>query len=439
MESFRRSLLGACALAALAAAADAKVDLVTLPARDRVQLTIYNAADLTLARDRRSLTVSQGANRLQFSWSNTLIDPTSLELTPLAEAASIQVQSLEFPPRVQGLGIWHLTAQTAGAVPFELNYFTSGISWHAYYLATLTPDERAVRLEGYVRVTNHSGEDYEDAETRLVVGQVNLLDAVAALARRPEPYGRPGPAPRPAAAPREDHPRFLAAKAALMEAAPKEILKEGLSEYFLYTIAGTEDIPDGWGKRLLSFTADPVPVRTLFRYEAERYGDRPVRFLAFVNDRAHGLGQEPIPGGPVKAFRQTPDGALAYVGTQELPYVPPGGEVNLNLGPSDLVAVEFTPMDLATDNYQWHEDRITGWDEHHTVRVKVANHRDAPTQLELRRSFPTPAWQLTHLGDPGAFAKIDVDTVQYTLDLPPHGRHAFTYRLTLHHGTRGGR
>jgi hypothetical protein len=42
----------------------AKIDLVTLPDRDTVQLTIYNSADLTLARESRSLTVKEGANRL---------------------------------------------------------------------------------------------------------------------------------------------------------------------------------------------------------------------------------------------------------------------------------------------------------------------------------------------------------------------------------------
>ena len=31
---------------------------------------------------------------------------------------------------------------------------------------------------------------------------------------------------------------------------PKEIIKEGLSEYFIYTIEGTETIPNGWSKRM---------------------------------------------------------------------------------------------------------------------------------------------------------------------------------------------
>ncbi|MHC5156695.1 MAG: hypothetical protein ACYSOZ_01160, partial [Planctomycetota bacterium] len=60
----------------------AKVDLVTLPAKDMTQLTIYNSADLTLVRDARSLMLKEGANKLQFSWANTLIDPTSLSMLP---------------------------------------------------------------------------------------------------------------------------------------------------------------------------------------------------------------------------------------------------------------------------------------------------------------------------------------------------------------------
>ena len=63
-------------------AAQAKVDLVTLPSRDTVQLTIYNSADMTLVRESRALTLRDGTNKLQFSWENTLIDPTSLEMLP---------------------------------------------------------------------------------------------------------------------------------------------------------------------------------------------------------------------------------------------------------------------------------------------------------------------------------------------------------------------
>ena len=48
------------------------------PSRDTVQLTIYNSEDLTLVRETRKVTFKKGANPLQFTWANTLIDPSSV-------------------------------------------------------------------------------------------------------------------------------------------------------------------------------------------------------------------------------------------------------------------------------------------------------------------------------------------------------------------------
>jgi hypothetical protein len=79
-----------------AGTSDAKVDLVTLPSRDTVQLTIYNSADMTLVRESRALTFKDGNNKLQFSWANTLIDPTSLEMLPKANADKINITELVY-------------------------------------------------------------------------------------------------------------------------------------------------------------------------------------------------------------------------------------------------------------------------------------------------------------------------------------------------------
>ena len=105
-----------------------KVDLVTLPVREAVQLTIYNSADLTLVRESRALTLREGVNRLQFSWANTLIDPTSLEMTVKAQADKIDIFDLTYPPRVRNLGLWNIASEVSGKVPVEITYLTSGLS-----------------------------------------------------------------------------------------------------------------------------------------------------------------------------------------------------------------------------------------------------------------------------------------------------------------------
>ena len=42
-----------------------------------------------------------------------------------------------------------------------------------------------MKLEGFVRVSNNSGEEYEDAQVRLVVGRINLVEKIAQLAQIP--------------------------------------------------------------------------------------------------------------------------------------------------------------------------------------------------------------------------------------------------------------
>jgi hypothetical protein len=267
------------------------IELVTLPRRDNVQMTIYNSADLTLIRERRNLTLKKGWNWLQFMWANTLIDPTSLHLEPLENKGQIDIQQLVFPARLRELGRWLIRSEVSGQVPFEITYFTSGLSWRAFYMGTLSADELKMDLKGYVRVANNSGEDYENAQTRLIVGQVHILDQIAQLARGQYPYGSPIVAPKVPEGrgfmfDRDGDGISIINGAVnadvllgdtLLSYGPKEIKKEGLSEYFLYTIEGRETIPDKWGKRLLSFDVNDIDVNSLYKYDEDRYGRQDLR------------------------------------------------------------------------------------------------------------------------------------------------------------------
>lgn len=424
----------------------AKVDLVTLPSRDTVQLTIYNSADLTLVRESRALTLKQGKNALQFSWVNTLIDPTSLEMFPKASADKIDISELVYPPRVKNLGLWNIKSNVNGRVPVEITYLTSGLSWRAFYMGTLTEDEKTMRLQGYVRVTNNCGEDYENAQTRLIVGKVHILDQIAELARRQYPYGRPGevmPMAGDELRDREDKSRMM--KGVMREAAlgyaaeaPKAVVKEGLSEYFLYTIEGTETIPNGWSKRLISFEADAVPVVNLYKFEEERYGSSVVRFLNFKNDKEHKLGETPIPGGVLKVYRNIDkQGHLSYEGQSEFKYIPVDEDVELNLGAVANVVVEPKLMNFETDNYKFDKyGNIAGWDEIRKFKIEVKNTREVPVKVEIQRNFNTSYWDIKKSGDFGDFEKVDLDTIKFTLKIEPRSAKKFEYTLTTYHGTR---
>ena len=155
-----------------------RINVVTLPGRDTVQLTIYNSADLTLVKETRFLTFRKGLNKLEFSWANTLIDPTSVEFRPLTHADAVEVLDVSFPPRVTNTLEWRIQSEFAGEVQVEIRYFTSGISWSADYVAAANKAEKLMALAGNVRVNNNSGEDYENAQIRLVVGVIRLVEEI---------------------------------------------------------------------------------------------------------------------------------------------------------------------------------------------------------------------------------------------------------------------
>ncbi len=208
------------------------MELVTTPKRDGVQLTIYNSADITMVRETRRLTFKKGVNRIQFAWSGTLIDPTSLRIAFKTRKDDLELLDTVFPPGRRDVLQWNIRSDFNGSARVELNYFTSGITWRADYVLLTNERENRADLKGFVRVINNSGEDYPNAKVRLVVGKINLVERIKDLARKGMTYSRLKPKHRRYL--RDDFKRRVRrAEAAKTSAGAgtlrrKHIVKEGL-------------------------------------------------------------------------------------------------------------------------------------------------------------------------------------------------------------------
>ncbi len=430
--------LGLYSLALFTAATGyGRINLVTLPARDSVQLTIYNSVDLTLVKETRVLTFRRGLNHLEFSWANTLIDPTSVEFQALTHAEAVDVLDVSFPPRVSNTLEWRIQSEVAGEVEVEIRYFTSGISWSADYVAEAAKPENQMTLAGNVRVDNHSGEDYENAQVRLVVGVIRLVEQIVDLARQGEKKDV-GAVTRALAVNGElRYGSFYAFKSGVAKgeqlARKKEIVKEGLSEYFLYTVEGRDTIPNGWAKRLPSFKAADVPITSYYKFEKERWGDQVMRYYRFTNSVASKLGKEPLPDGAVKAFRFVTDDQLySFVGSTSVKYIPIGEFVEMELGNDQAVLVKPTLMAWAKTDIAYDTDgNVKGWTTEETWQFEIQNSKDIPIVLDIRRNFPGD-WDLK---TEAKYEKVDADTVKFLRPLKPHEKQLFTYELTTRHGT----
>ncbi len=407
------------ALACLAQTATARnVDLSTVPKRDSVQLTIYNSEDLTLVRETRTVTFKKGVNPLQFSWANTLIDPTSVDLKFLTNADKLDVLDTTFPHDKPQQLFWNVQSEIDGEATIQITYFTSGITWSADYLLIADKDEKQLNFDGFVRVFNRSGEEYEDAQVRLVVGTINLVEKIAQLAQMPANKLAEMPADQrrllERRAAKDTLGRFrdrggFGGRAGGMEGealSEKQIIKEGLSEYFIYTVEGTETIPNGWSKRMRSLEAQTVPFKIQYRYRPQEYGDQLVRMYLLTNNTESKLGTSPLPDGIVRVFRENGRDGLSYLAQQSVKYIPIGDKIELNLGPDPEVIFELIKLNTFRDDIWLQRNgtnvflklgdgalqvepnlSVAGWDDHEVYTQRVRNYTSKPINLEIRRPF----------------------------------------------------
>ena len=407
-----------------------------MPTRATVQLTIYNSEDITLVRETRAVSFKKGSNPLQFSWANTLIDPSSVELRFLTNADKLEVLDTTFPHDKPAMLYWNVQSAIDGEATIEITYFTSGIGWTADYTCIASNDEKEMGFEGFVRINNRSGEDYENAQVRLVVGTINLVEKIAQLANVSVQEAANMPAmqrkPMEKAAMRMEMMDAVtsspAAPAPVM-AKPKEIIKEGLSEYFIYTIEGTETIPNGWSKRMRSFEGKTVPMKIQYRYRPNEYGDQLVRMYLLTNNKESKLGTTPLPNGQVRVFRNNGRDGLSYLASQSIKYVPIGDKIELNLGPDPEVIFELIKLKASRDNI-WMQvngadvfqqvggpiavdvnSSVVGWDDRDIYTQRIRNYTSRPIEVEVRRSYGGHV--LFRSAIPGV-KLYDFQTVEYT-------------------------
>jgi hypothetical protein len=232
-------------------------------------------------------------------------------------------------------------------------------------------------------------------------------------------------------------------------AAPKEIIKEGLSEYFIYTIEGTETILNGWSKRMRSFEGQTVPFKIQHRYRVPEYGDQLVRMYLLTNDKDSKLGTTPLPDGMVRVFRQNGRDGLSFLVAQPIKYVPIGDKIELNLGPDQEVIFELVKVRTWRDNI-WMQIRggsvfrrvdepgvkidanssVAGWDDHTLYDQRIRNYTKKAIDVEVRRTLPGHIVFRSSLGA----KNFDYQTVEYHAQVKPMEKAGLPYEVLQHQG-----
>ena len=433
----------------------AHIELVTVPKSQAIQLTIYNSADLTMVKESRELTFKQGLNTIQFSWAGTLIDPTSLRLTFLSHKNKLNLKDTSFPPGRNDALQWNIESEMSGSAQIEINYFTSGISWSADYTAITNISETTMSFDGFVRVINNSGEDYPNTEVRLVVGTVNLVENIADLANGSWRYQDLELSKKEqvrqnfkrrihraeGAKMADDAPVAAPANGGYEASKPKDIIKEGISEYFLFTIEGKETIPNGWQKRLKAFRAEDVDVTVIYRASDRLTAGEIHKFYEFKNEMKKGgdpkisLGVSPLPDGAVQIFSEDSKKNLSYQGGMSMKYIATGDKIKLDSGLTREVVLrtftrDFKRYDFITDTHYDKSYYVKAWTDEYFFEHEIENSLNRSVKVELERIFEDKF-------EPGKisfkYEKVDLQTIRFFPVLDAREKMKLPYSIRIIH------
>jgi hypothetical protein len=326
-----------------------------------------------------------------------------------------ELSGIDFPKLPAGLLsrptlLWRLANQAASEQQFEVAYLTHGLTWRADYVLKLHPAARGgvgnvgraggvgvaggaktqaavaaadasadvggkqmhgaggpraatkpsaieditdtADLVGYATVNNSSGVTYEQAQLKLMAGDVNLIKPpTALLTDLCELWNRNGPDPgRPAPA----------------------MTEKSFFEYHLYTVTRPTTIRNEETKQIEMVSGSGLKLRRGYVFYAGEGVAAPRVVSELMNSQANGLGK-PLPKGTVRLYAPDPEGQETFVAATEIDHTPKDEKLRLRWGYAFDIACEWTQT----------ADEDRGADHARTWEFDLRNHKGRGVNVTL--------------------------------------------------------
>ncbi|MFO0616725.1 MAG: DUF4139 domain-containing protein [Polyangiaceae bacterium] len=298
--------------------------------------------------------------------------------------------------------VWLLDAkQPKGDV--EITYMASGMGWNADYVLVVNDDDTKADLSGWVTLRNDSGASYEQAELKLVAGDVNRITN-----RVPEPM-------------KPDAPMHYTASTGFNE--------EALFEYHLYTLDRPTDVLENEQKQVSLLSANGVAVqkRLMFRGQSwwyrGRYGqvvsDAKVGvYLDLQNSEKQGLGM-PLPRGAVRVYKEDKSKARQFIGEDAIDHTPRDEKVHVKMGDA---------FDVVGDRKQTSYKEIGECTVETEWEIEIRNHKDKAVTVEDWEPIDGD-WEIVSSSQPST--KKDAHTFVFDIAAPANGKKTVTYKVRI--------
>jgi len=287
--------------------------------------------------------------------------------------------------------VWLLDNDGGAKQEVEVEYLTSGVSWHAEYVGVLDEADANLDLAAWVSLDNRSGKSYENATLRVVAGEVH----------RAEQKGR-------------YQPRAMD----MMESAPGAGGFEAreFAEYKMYALQRKSTVRDRETKQLSLFPNARTKVDKRFTYDPRRDEKRVLVSYLFQNKKEGGLGI-PLPAGTIRMYKEDGVGSVGLVGEDRIEHTPKDEEVEVTVGKAFDVVAERNVLATRQISARIHET---------DVEVRFRNHK--PAAVEVLVHEPAGGdWEIVKSTIPSR--RKNADTVEFTVSIGADKETVLAYTL----------
>ncbi len=286
----------------------------------------------------------------------------------------------------------------------EVSYLTGNLNWKADYVFVINEDDTEGDLTGWVTLTNQSGATYENAQLKLVAGDVQRVTA--------QPRGR-----------------MMVEAARAMEADAAQFQEESFFEYHLYTLQRPTTLRQNEQKQVTLLEGEGVGIekKLIFYgfpyYYRGSYGQvmsnqKVGVYLDFQNTEENNLGV-PLPKGIVRVYKADASGSQQFIGEDQIDHTPRDERVRIKMGEA---------FDVVGDRRQMEYRVISSCVSESAWEVTLRNHKDEDAPVQIVEPVGGD-WEI--LSSSHAATRVDAFTFTFNVDVPARDEVTVEYRIRV--------
>ena len=252
---------------------------------------------------------------------------------------------------------WLLQTNDPGKFDAEISYVAGGMSWQSDYNIVVSDNPKGktdlLDMVGWITMRNQSGKTFENANIKLMAGDVNKIQAGTPAARA---YGAMN-------------------KAMADEAMAPAVSEKSFDEFHLYTLARPTTLHDQETKQVEFVRSTGIHAQRLYVYDGAQVAQYGYYNLEQIRqDQSYGTQSNPkvwvmeefknaevnhlgiaLPKGKLRFYRRDTDGHLEFVGENVIDHTPKDETIRIFTGNSFDVVGERKRTNYRVDSAR------TGW------------------------------------------------------------------------------